>query len=208
MKKIFICLVVLILLLTSGAAFASDPIKIFINGIEIKTDVAPVNENGRIMVPVRFVSEELGQSVYWDDGSQKVIVVSPQKKFKAYHDREDFLNDLNTALECLSEADNNLSEAFQEDDITSNTHINRALYWIQAAQNYENNLAQYRDEAKMQDEYKKLTEIRTSYQSVTNELKKIGFPRTEYNMNDFLPPDIKRGEIYFKLDDFKKTLGR
>ena len=36
-------------------------------------DVAPYEENGRTMVPLRFVAEQLGQQVYWDESGLVLI---------------------------------------------------------------------------------------------------------------------------------------
>lgn len=51
-------------------------IKLVVNGLVIKPDVAPVLLNGRTMVPVRWVSEALGLNVQWDQNSYTVIVNS------------------------------------------------------------------------------------------------------------------------------------
>ncbi|MBQ8940350.1 MAG: hypothetical protein IJ062_00830 [Firmicutes bacterium] len=45
-----------------------------INGIETKLGEAPVIINGRTMVPIRFVSENLGYSVDWDADEKKVTI--------------------------------------------------------------------------------------------------------------------------------------
>lgn len=58
----------------SPAASSGADIRIFINGQEIKPDVAPQNVNGRIMVPARFIAEPLGAGISWDGQGKKVIV--------------------------------------------------------------------------------------------------------------------------------------
>lgn len=63
----------------SAIAFASQPIKLIINGREIQCDVPPQNINGRVLVPARFVAEPLGASVEWD-GAKKIVKISSQKK--------------------------------------------------------------------------------------------------------------------------------
>lgn len=46
--------------------YAEDPILITIDGREVRsTDVAPILVNGRVMVPLRMVSEALGCEVTW-----------------------------------------------------------------------------------------------------------------------------------------------
>jgi len=47
-------------------AFAADPIKLIVNGKEIKPDVPPQLINGRTMVPIKWVAESLGADVQWD----------------------------------------------------------------------------------------------------------------------------------------------
>ncbi len=56
---------------------AQQIIKIFINGREIYTDVDPVIINDRTMVPVRFVTEELGMEVDWDGVERHVLITNP-----------------------------------------------------------------------------------------------------------------------------------
>jgi len=41
-------------------------IRIYVNGVKLKTDVEPFIYNGRVFVPVRFISEALNQMVEWD----------------------------------------------------------------------------------------------------------------------------------------------
>lgn len=68
MKKkavIAICMVVLLSTFTV-MTFAADPLKLIVNGKEIKADVAPQLINGRTMVPIRWVAEAMGADVNWD----------------------------------------------------------------------------------------------------------------------------------------------
>lgn len=48
----------------------------YINGTPVPMDVAPVELNGRVMVPVRFVSDNLGYTVKYDDITEKVMVTN------------------------------------------------------------------------------------------------------------------------------------
>ena len=78
-----------------------DNIRIHLNGSEIKNmDVEPFVYNGRTFVPIRFVSEELGLSVNWDNDNKIVkLSNSPiQKENNLSHTIDDikieyFLND-------------------------------------------------------------------------------------------------------------------
>jgi len=53
-----------------------DPkkIKIFMNGVEVTSDVAPVLKNNRVLIPVRVVTEKLGAHVEWDDVNHTVLI--------------------------------------------------------------------------------------------------------------------------------------
>lgn len=65
------------ILLMSVSAFAGDAVdsgaSIYVNGKEIK-DVSAKTYEGYTMVPVRFIAEELGCKVTWDDKENKVTV--------------------------------------------------------------------------------------------------------------------------------------
>ena len=68
-KKLYILLTT-ILVLSFGIftnVYAESPVKININGKEVKTDVDPYIKNGRTMVPVRFISEALGAEVKYGE---------------------------------------------------------------------------------------------------------------------------------------------
>lgn len=45
-----------------------------VNGEEVTLDKAPETTNGRIFVPIRFVSENLGYTVEWDKDAEMVVV--------------------------------------------------------------------------------------------------------------------------------------
>ena len=50
-----------------------------VNGEENQMDVAPFIKEDRTFVPIRFISEALGKSVYWDPG-MKLIMVTPEDR--------------------------------------------------------------------------------------------------------------------------------
>ncbi|HQA07934.1 MAG TPA: copper amine oxidase N-terminal domain-containing protein [Syntrophomonadaceae bacterium] len=64
----------------SAMAFASQPIKLIINGQEIKCDVPPQNIGGRVLVPARYVAEPLGATVEWDGVKQEVRISSQKNE--------------------------------------------------------------------------------------------------------------------------------
>jgi len=68
---------VLVLTLMVGLAstvVANDPIRIVIDGKEVKSDVAPVIVNDRTLVPLRVVSETLGATVEWAAATRQATI--------------------------------------------------------------------------------------------------------------------------------------
>ncbi len=83
MKKFIIGLVLGIILTASTAAYASDtiqaylfPAKYVINGEEksIGEEYASFNYNGHTYVPIRYIAENLGAAVVYDDASKTITV--------------------------------------------------------------------------------------------------------------------------------------
>ncbi len=66
-------------LLFTGQVFASRDIKILVNGEEVKSDVMPVIENNRTLVPIRVISESLGYVVFWNDDNREVKITKDDK---------------------------------------------------------------------------------------------------------------------------------
>ena len=66
---------VLALVLTAGAV-ASDSLKLVVNGQEIKPDVPAQIIKDRTMVPVRWIAEALGADVIWDEENRSVVISS------------------------------------------------------------------------------------------------------------------------------------
>ncbi len=52
-----------------------------VNGKSVTMATAPVIQNGRTMVPLRFVSENLGASVQWDGASRRVTIKVDEQVF-------------------------------------------------------------------------------------------------------------------------------
>lgn len=82
---IFALAAVLILALTGtvfGAlnnTYAGHPVaKVLINGTEINDDVPAVVINGRVMVPLRVVSEALGAEVEWDEANYTANITTTE----------------------------------------------------------------------------------------------------------------------------------
>jgi len=77
-KWLIVIGVILAVTIFATVAFADNPIKLFVNGQEIKSDVPPQIINGRTMVPVRWVAEALGAEVEWNEESRNVLINTPQ----------------------------------------------------------------------------------------------------------------------------------
>lgn len=65
---------------TAGAA--PPPPKLFVNGLEVKTDVPPTILQGRTLVPVRVISEGLGAWVGWHQETRTVTVTLGKREIK------------------------------------------------------------------------------------------------------------------------------
>lgn len=77
MKKVIAALVAAAIALCAlpGAVLADEQITVFIDGNQLITDVAPVVENGRVLVPMRAIFEALGAAVDWDNDSRTATAV-------------------------------------------------------------------------------------------------------------------------------------
>lgn len=53
----------------------NEPITVTINGKAVEFDVAPVLENGRVLVPLRKIFEELGATVTWEDETKTATAI-------------------------------------------------------------------------------------------------------------------------------------
>jgi hypothetical protein len=53
---------------------AAQPIRLVVDGKDITSLTSPVVENGRTLVPIRFVAEELGAEVSWNQKDRRVTI--------------------------------------------------------------------------------------------------------------------------------------
>ena len=68
-RTLMVAAMILLFLLNGlSAAWADDAIKIIVNGNEVAADVAPYLKNDRTMVPIRFITEPLGATLFWQPG--------------------------------------------------------------------------------------------------------------------------------------------
>lgn len=66
----------LMVMAVAGAVIAAGNIKLIINGKTIAADVPPRLVNGRVLVPLRTIAEELHGNVRWD-AKHNAVVVNP-----------------------------------------------------------------------------------------------------------------------------------
>lgn len=59
---------------TESLADEQRPVRLWIHGEYVETDVDPILESGRTLVPVRVISETLGYDVDWDEDLFTVTV--------------------------------------------------------------------------------------------------------------------------------------
>lgn len=75
-RKLIIFITVISLLSLVSFVFSDSTIKLILNGKELKTDVPPKAISGRVLVPIRAISEALGANITWDDENHSVIINS------------------------------------------------------------------------------------------------------------------------------------
>ncbi len=73
-KPVIILVLFLVVTVTVGAGVATGAglMKINLNGKAVSPDAPPIIQKGRVMVPLRFISELFGADVAWDSKNQIV----------------------------------------------------------------------------------------------------------------------------------------
>lgn len=64
--------------------FTLDKPTVVMNGVTVPMDTAPVVENGRTILPVRYIATPLGAEVLWDQKAQKVTLTAGSKKVELW----------------------------------------------------------------------------------------------------------------------------
>ena len=72
MKKILSILLLMLMVFTCINVSAYTPITVTIDSKQVEFDVAPINHNGRVLVPVRAIFEVLGADVSWTPSTKTV----------------------------------------------------------------------------------------------------------------------------------------
>ncbi len=76
-KSLAVISALLLICVYAAVAFASNPVKLFVNGQEIVSDIPAQIIEGRTMVPVRWIAEALGAEVQWDEQNRIVRINKP-----------------------------------------------------------------------------------------------------------------------------------
>lgn len=71
---------VMVLAFWPGTAEAGD-VRIWVDGAYLESDVAPYIQEGRTMVPLRVISENLGIPVTWVEERQEILLESPEQTY-------------------------------------------------------------------------------------------------------------------------------
>lgn len=83
MRKL--CLIISILVMLSSFNYSEavgQPISVKMNGKIVNFETAPIIQDNRTLVPVRFIAEELGAVVNWDKEKQEVAITKDQNNIK------------------------------------------------------------------------------------------------------------------------------
>ncbi len=79
-KNLFLIALLFVIFMPLNS-FANSDIKLWINGDYVSTDVPPVIENGRTLVPLRVVSENLGLAVDWNGDLKQITISKDDQQF-------------------------------------------------------------------------------------------------------------------------------
>lgn len=75
-------------------------VSVYINGIRLNTDVDPIIENGRTLVPIRAVSEAVGAVVDWNSFTKKITLSSENSSVEMYIGKSSaYINGKKTTLD-------------------------------------------------------------------------------------------------------------
>lgn len=75
-----VLLVLMFCMILAPFSQADDQVKVEVNGVLLKLDVAPVVINDRTMVPLRAIFEALGATVSWDGSTNTITGIKGEKK--------------------------------------------------------------------------------------------------------------------------------
>lgn len=83
MKRKIVSLVLLLCIISvfGPYAYAQEKINVYIDNEKIDIDVIPKIANGRVLVPMRTIFEELGAQVQWDDNTKTAYAYMDEKNW-------------------------------------------------------------------------------------------------------------------------------
>lgn len=136
-KKIFAGMLI-VLFGMSGVAMAFSPITIFVNGKQAISDVAPFSKDGRTMVPLRTIAENLGADVKWNEKTQSVQISNRQKDYNLQ-----LLNNLQFELLAVLQADMLITNAF-DNKTDPGKNLTSALGFIKASEDRQSQLNSFK----------------------------------------------------------------
>ena len=67
--------VIILIFCAAWTAFADGPISLQLDGQTVNTDVAPIIENGRTLVPYRALLESMGAEVFWEGKAEMATAI-------------------------------------------------------------------------------------------------------------------------------------
>ena len=75
MKKVLVLIISVLLIMSGMSAYAEKEVTVILDNKKLEFDVPPAIINGRTMVPMRKIYEELGAQVDWIDSVQTMVKV-------------------------------------------------------------------------------------------------------------------------------------
>lgn len=76
---------------TANADYDSKPITVSVNDKTLEFDVAPVIEDGRTLIPIRAVSEQLEYDVVWDSENSRVEIKNNDDTLELFIGKQQYL---------------------------------------------------------------------------------------------------------------------
>lgn len=131
-RRWLVGMVVGLIFIFPSVAFASEQLRVIVNGKEVQFDVQPQIVDGRIMVPLRFVAQALGAEVNWDAERNTVEIKSQGNAQSVQHDSvaqweqktEDIMNKVISVGRNLSKALEEQADYLQLSKIANETALN------------------------------------------------------------------------------------
>ena len=186
-KKLFLVTLLLFAFIPFNL-FANSEVKLWINGSYVTTDVAPVIENGRTLVPIRVISENLGLEVDWDNNLKQITVSQGDDHFifvigQNFYTKDEIKQDLDVAPKIINDRTfvpiRVIAEAFNQ-----KVNWDNVARTVAIGSGYE---AQQTPAPNKQAEIKEVKEVNTINTLVTN-------PNGTNNYQNY-SPDTSQGKI-------------